>query len=348
MSNLVRIVASLPQLPVVLPHPLEGDNVSHEALVLCGKSASAEQAVANFRANHAPENSKFFRRYYLRPLMRGGMSTGSYGIKYVWNTEDPITDQTVGVIKGQDLAAAKTLIGNQIAGAYMTSIRWDLCEDRDGEEPIEIGRFDMWDLLRDVSPDDVDRLVKAGKGPLLDRWDFDGMFLARECPRCHASITVNMLAYNIDSAKCNACGARPFLSGALASNLRRASIAVTGQGEHMVEPGKLLLSMVRWLGGVNAETRDLEISELAGGMTPQNVFEKLLDAAPALNMGSQTGGIQPLFDKLSKLPEDGPGMAAMALVAVNGLSSVVRRGGPFNDVHQKMAELLRTMMDKTG
>ena len=86
----------------------------------------------------------------------------------------------MGVIKGQDLAAAKTLIGNQIAGAYMTSIRWDLCEDRDGEEPIEIGRFDMWDLLRDVSPDDVDRLVKAGKGPLLDRWDFDGMFLARE------------------------------------------------------------------------------------------------------------------------------------------------------------------------
>jgi len=71
-------------------------------------------------------------------------------------------------------------------------------------------------------------------------------------------------------------------------------------------------------------------------------------AAPALTMGSQTGGIQPLFDKLSKMPEDGPGMAAMALVAVNGLSSVVRRGGPFNDVHQKMADLLRTMMDKTG
>lgn len=288
MNDLVRFSPSLPSVPLVLPS-VEGEHLEPSALILRPGFRSAEDAVARFRQAHAPESLPYYRRYYLAPgVVRDGARR--YAVRYAWNLTRPKTDRTVGIIDGDDIAAARVLIGNNVAGCHMTPIRWELCEDRDAEDPIAMGRYDVWSLLQEVTVADLARLAARDLQPQVDRWwDFDQMFLDRTCPGCGAAVRVNSHAFNIDSAQCVRCGIRPFLSQAIGQSLRHALPSVTGVGTQIADPDRALLHVVGWMGGVRAATSALHQEELPPEHTPLGVLQGLLARSRGLSAGCGGG-----------------------------------------------------------
>lgn len=336
MSKLIRLDESrLPAVPVELSPP-EGEGLNHSALILTPGATSAEQVIASFRNAHSPESQPWFRRYYLK-VHRNRDRTS---VRYAWNLDSPSTDRTVGIFKGDDLAAAQILIGNNMAGCYMSPIAWHLCEDREGEEPIAIGRFDPWSLLQDITPADIVRLRDSrGLVPQLEGWDFDGFYMNRTCPRCSTKVSINMFAFNIDSAQCSKCGVRPFLSRSLGRMLRMALPAVTGKGSQILSADEALLNTVSWLGGVQAGTEHLHQEELPEHITPHEMLQGLLTHSRLLATTS-TGryALAPtVMNHLSKNPDS----SQLVTSAANSLADAIRKGGPFTDTHEAMASLLQ-------
>jgi hypothetical protein len=336
MTDIIRFKPTLPSLVVQL-WPLEGENVQRQALICSNGVKSAEDAVMQFRRLHAPERSTYFRRYYLQPLKRGG-----YSIKYAWNLEQPGTDQVIGRIKTDDLPAIKVIIGNNMAGAHMTPIRWDLCEDREGEEVIEVGRFDPWSLLSDITEQDIERLNSKGIVPDLEKWDFDHMFWSDRCPGCNKSVKINYYAYNIDSAKCATCGTRPFLSRAIGRHVHYALPSVSGIGFRQVD--QATLGLVEWLGGVNASVNELHSSDMPNDADPKQVLMKMLEQSSNLRLlAGETVTNSQESAALAKLRSQ-PG-GSTALLTVNGaaqtLRSAIQSGGPFTEIHATMAQLIQ-------
>lgn len=340
MSGLVRYEARLPPVPVPLP-PIEGANLNPAALMLRPGYRSAEEVVAQFRQAHAPESLRWYRRYYLAPgVVRDGVRR--YAVRYAWNLVRPKTDRTVGIIVGDDVAAARVLIGNGVANAWMTPIRWELCEDRDGEDPIAIGRFDPWSLLQDVTPDDIARLAARDLTPRLDAWDFDQMFMDRRCPGCGLPVRVNLYAFNIDSAQCCRCGIRPFLSHAIGQSLEMALPSVTGVGEQIADPDRALLRLVGWMGDVRAATSALHQEELPPEHTPLSVLQGLLARSRSLSAGCGGGEcrmVPAVVERLRGL-DGGEALAMSALAATDAIANVLAKGGQFTEAHAAMARML--------
>lgn len=334
--QLIKSENRLPKLPVVIGS-LDGENLNLSSLRLHPGIASSEQAIFDFRQTHAPEKLPHFRRYYLQPQIRGGRPTGNHVLRYVWNTKRPKTDVTVGVVHGENLAEARVLIGNQIAGAYMSPIRWDLCEDRDGSEPIDIGRFDVWSLLKDVTEADLENLSRAGVTPDVGRWDFDKIFMDQTCPGCNMKVSVNMYAYNIDSAKCVQCGIRPFLSRALVPHLK---YYLPGATRLTLDADDGLMHYVEWLGGVDASVSDLHPEDLPEGTTPHQVMLAMLDQSKLLQAHTDGSVSEPdiTIAAAKQLSADERKLLGSA---TRILREKIESGGPFSALHGHMAAMLR-------
>lgn len=342
MTLLKGTQSHLPVLPGGVIMNLEGENLDRSALMLRPEYRSAEDAVVQFRQRHSAEALPFTRRYYLEPQMRGGRATGSYLIRYVWNTSRKRTDQTVGIIHGEDLVSAKILIGNQVANHYMTAIRWVLCEDRAGEEVIEAGRFDVWSLLRGVDDSALALAASKNVSPDFDRWDFDRFFFERDCPGCGVKVSVNMYAFNIDSARCVKCGIRPHLSKLMRSKLHMALPSVTGEGERFRGSDQLLLGSVGYLGYLGASVSDLHQEDLPEGWTPHKILVAMLGQSRLL-VEESDGGTSIVPSVLGKLEADGS--ADLASRAASVLTGTIRTGGPFNRTHEAIAHLLETLLE---
>ncbi|NQT50393.1 hypothetical protein HQ571_06895 [Candidatus Kuenenbacteria bacterium] len=336
MNDLIRLSdVHLPAVPIVLP-PHEGQNLEASALILTHGAKSAEQVIVDFRNRYSPESQRWFRRYYLKAHRNRDRTS----LRYAWNLDIPSTDRTVGIFKGDDLAAAQILIGNNMAGAWMSSISWHLCEDRDGDEPVAIGRFDPWSLLQDITPADIVRLRDArGLVPNIEGWDFDNFYMHRKCPSCGQKISINMFAFNIDSAQCNKCGVRPFLSCALGRLLHLALPAVTGQGEQILSADQALLNTVEWLGDVNAGTDHLHQEELPEHITPHLMLEGLLKNSRLLAAAPE--GRFALAPTVMNHLADNQDSASMVIGAANLLAKTIQEGGPFTDTHAATARLLQ-------
>ncbi len=335
MSDLIRFKAGLPSLALQI-WPLEGENIQKQTLVLTSDAASAEDVVLKFRQRYAPERAVFYRRYYIQPLRRGG-----YSIKYAWNLDEHGTDLVVGKVKNDDLAAIKVIIGNNVAGAYMTPIRWDLCEDRDGEDVIEVGRFDPWSLLSDITEEDIERLNAKGVVPDLDRWDFDNMFLKIRCPGCGKNVKINHHAYNIDSAKCATCGKRPFLSKAVGKSMNVALPSVSGAGFQRLD--RETLQLIGWLGCVNASAAELHAGDMPDQADPMHVLSHMLERANDLRLLAgdtvQDPGASKALVKLRCQP-GGTDTLMVVNSAAQTLRKAMQTGGPFTEIHATMALLV--------
>lgn len=334
--------SSLPSIPVAFS--LNGENLDKKSLILNFQHENVEQVICQFRAENSPESLPYFRRYYLKPHKRGSLFDGRYSIRYVWNLKNSATDRTVGVFKGDDLPAAQILIGNHVAGAWMTPIRWEISEDRDGEEPIAIGRFDPWSLLQDVSTSDLERLKKCDLTPNLPKWDFDLMFMRRACPSCGKNLSVNCFAYNIDSAKCCHCGIRPFLSFSLGKSFMQALPSVTGKGTQIIGSDKILLHAVQWMGSVNASVQDLHREELPEGITPHILLKQLLHDSHLVTEGRK-GDIQLHPSVLAKFTDtpDGQNIIATVHSAANTLAQAIESGIAFTPMHSAIASMLQAI-----
>ncbi len=343
MSAITPLQKHLPELPIP-PLPIHGRNLDHGTLMIREPGSTAEKIVAEYIAAHGPENCAHFRRYYVEPVVMGGRGTGRYRLKYVWNTDEPGTDVTVGILGAEDPAEARILIGNQVARACMPSIAWHLCEDREGENVVEIGRFDPWSLLKDLTPDDLERIKRRGRVPLVEHWDFDLMFLARTCQGCGCEVVVNMFAYSIDSARCINCGTRPFLSKAL-NRIFSGFVSVTGKGGLDTDQeinAQLVLHAVGWMGQVHAPVRDLRLDSLPPTITPKQLFRKLLTEAQLLPKPGKRAddGDQSLI----KVEQFDDSLVLTAGTSYDRILMAIDGDEPLSSLHAKAADFLRELI----
>ncbi|PIR93825.1 hypothetical protein COT97_04705 [Candidatus Falkowbacteria bacterium CG10_big_fil_rev_8_21_14_0_10_39_11] len=347
--SLVQVRQALPAIPVALPS-IHGENIDLQALQLSGKPyETAEAIIIRYRNMFSPEKCRWFRRYYIKPH-RGSFAQNRYSVRYVWNMNNAKADRTIGVIVGEDVAAAQILIGNESAGRSMTGIRWELCEDRDGEEPIAIGRFDPWSLLQDISAADLQRL-KDTKDlvPDVTHWDFDSMLLNQNCQSCHRPVTINYLVYNIDSVRCAHCGTRPFMSRSLEQYWRARLQAVNTSDGHTYHPEEILAHSIAWMAGVGSKPSELMCNSLPAGLkSADQVLQNLLKASKVSNLDTpRTTSPGLTLSAVSKLQKLSGGMIIEKSVrsAASALQQQIASGQPFTKVHTAMAEMLRAVSE---
>ena len=200
--------ANLPELATTL-HPVVAKGLKEDRLMLVHDFSSAEQAIADYRMRHSPEKMSYFRFYFLKPHPK---DNDRAILRYVINRSNG-SGQNIAIIPN-DIDAARIAIGNNLSDYYMAGIRWELYEDPDGEELIEMGRLDQWDLLKGITGDKLALLAKQGVRP-VGNWDFQGFLWPRVCSVCGESVVINGYAFNIDSGVCSKCGNRPWLAPSL-------------------------------------------------------------------------------------------------------------------------------------
>ncbi|MEK7995194.1 MAG: hypothetical protein AAB403_15425 [Planctomycetota bacterium] len=332
-ADLVTVGRKLPAISIPWPFPLEGTGLVTRDLVLEAKDyRTAEEAIAAFRMRHTPSQQPYFRRYYLKRQKRTQDGQSVYSLMYVWDTKHSRNDVMVGTVIGEDIQMAIVLIGNHAARCYMTPIRWVLCEDRLGADPIEMGRFDPWDLLTKVDSHDLERLARKSVVPRIKDWDFDHLWWERKCPRCSAQTTVLGIAFNIDSVVCAQCGARPWLSGALHRLLALAPVSATDE-KSVMPAGEVFTKAVAWMGHVNASATELE----------PPVRDHMLALAARSDLLVLRDSSSPLLapavrHALSQIA--GPASADLAEAAASELVATLIRGDRFNPVQSALANLL--------
>ncbi len=338
MKDLSIYRPQLPSIAVPLP-PLEGDNLDHSSLLIAPGAESAEQVIAQYRRDHSPERQEWFRRYYLQRRRDSTKIT----IRYVWKLEGTTRDdEIVGVIRGEDLAAAKVLIGNQMANRSLSPISWHLCEDRDGEEPIDVGRFDPWSLLSDITPDDLQRLSAHDLIPDVAGYlDCDGMYARRGCPGCKTPVSVNVYAFNLDSAKCAKCGIRPFLSEDIIRSMRRALPSVTGKVDGMTADSTLLHA-VEWMAGVGASTDEIHQEDLPSHLTPVSALIALLESSNVQHLMDPSLA-EGLIESIGSAAE---GSEQMIKTTATTLDAAIRSGEPFTPLHQAAARMMTVALSE--
>lgn len=350
MGQLQRFDVQLPKVAIPMP-PLEGEGLDHTALVRRDEHDSAAAAIVQFRARFAPEAATQYRRYYLEPEIRKGRATGRFVVKYVWNTSPRAkrSDKFVGVVgqKGDmpDFARAQLLIGAHGAGRCLP-YAWHLCEDRDGENPLDMGRMDIFDLLRGVSEEDVVQF-QAERGVAITPydWDFYQWFWRTRCPGCKTRVSILMMAFDVDSAQCASCGIRPFLSRAIVPQLTRTLGSCTVGGDK--EATDRLLHSIRWMGSVKAGVKNIHPRGLPEGMATQAAFDTLWSRSTlALTDRGASDGVSTALQSLrGKIPD---GVFATAQAAVGVLAEAVKRGGPFTGVEKSMADMLASIFKDAG
>lgn len=319
MSDLELYRARLPALPIPLPSLIGGNVVEARLIRNNGSRDPVEAVMARFRAEQAAERLPFRRVYYLAPVRVAGRPTGRYKIMYAWDLEKPRTDMFVGTIEGDDVAAAQILIGNQMSRARMGWCRWELYEDRGCDNPIEMGRFDAWDLLKGVGEADIRRLADKGLVPDIHGWwRMDGNIWDTTCPRCGKDVWFNAYVFNVDSAICATCGIRPVYSRHIGRYLKD-----TLDRTMATNADETLMRTIAYMGYLGAHTNEIETKDLPDGHTAHSAIQLLASRSRSL------GVERAMRDEL---------------VVAEGAARVLREklatGGPFTEVEQRMADLL--------
>jgi hypothetical protein len=327
--------SALPALPIKIGS-LDGLNLDLSALKPRQPGQNGERAIVMFRSRYAPERLPFRRHYWLKPC------DGGYTVMYAWNLDKPRTDIPVGKVEGDDLAAIRIVIGNQAADHRMSPIRWELYEDREGEELVAMGRFDAWSLLQGVAESDIHRLAAKGQVPNLERWDYDDIFMDKPCPGCGAAMSVNVLAYNIDSARCAKCGKRPFLSPLISSRLERAlpSFTLAGSADAAT---KDVLDIVDYLGFLDADIDDI-VGELPEGLTPHAALKQLHVRSTQTDNADARHSLARIETRLAHQDQATKMTAMGAAILVN---QAVSRGR-FTEADAAAANLLRAILLRNG
>lgn len=231
------LVPRLPNLPIQLYSIVGGGLIEKELMLRYYNATTPQEAMAIWRSNHSAERCPHRSLFYMEP--QGDKAL----VHFLLNFEGK--KRTIGRTDNDPLAA-QILIGNWRAGRAMTSINWELYEDPNCENLIEMGRFDQWDLLKNIDEEKLKQLMERGVAPRGD-WDFDQMLWPIQCSVCGTSVSVNGHFYNIDSAVCAKCGNRPWLAPSL-----HHLLDVSERMDHE-QRERLSLHAFRWMGGVGAK-----------------------------------------------------------------------------------------------
>lgn len=236
------------RLPIIpfQPTPLIGQGINEDKLLLVPRFNSIEGAINHFRINHAPEKLTHKRFYVIKE------KGDKIQVDYIWNLK-PLQKIVVGSTIN-DLNAVKILIGNH-ANHSLSYIRWEIYADEDCEDLLDIGRFDQFDLLKDLSESEFYVLKDKGIIP-NGNWDFDGMLFHKTCPICSTKISINGYAFNIDSATCNNCGNRPFLSPHIMNILENIEQEAL-PGRYGIINSNYISRLVNWMSSVQGNMKEI-------------------------------------------------------------------------------------------
>lgn len=115
------------------------------------------------------------------------------------NRKRKMEDHLVGMVSS-NLDQIKIAIGNYVAGAFTTTVRWEIYSDFALSQLVECGRFDFHDLLPNVDFAQIPKL-----GTLRGDWDFDSIFLTHCCEKCKKIFNRESIIY-IPHHVCESCG----------------------------------------------------------------------------------------------------------------------------------------------
>ncbi len=150
----ISVVQKLPVIPLMM-HPLVGVGIVERRLMFNVDYLDAETAMAAMRDTYAPERAPFHRAYFTERTR----DKNKVRVRYLWGRE-PRRTRVIGITDASP-EAVRILIGNNLAGYYMGhGIRWELYEDRDCENLMELGRLDQWDLLHGIAPAQLNALAE--------------------------------------------------------------------------------------------------------------------------------------------------------------------------------------------
>ena len=235
----------LPVIPLQM-HPFIGSGLIESRLhVAIRQYSSAEEAMVAWRNQHSSERSPFRCMFYMEP-----QKDNKRKANVLFRTSFKSTGHKVVGTTDNDPIAARLLIANNRAGRYMTSIRWELYGDRKCEDLLDMGRFDQWDLLKGISPDQLTKLAERNIVPHGD-WDFDKLLWRCACAICNAKVMVNYHIFNIDSVICAECGNRPFLAPSLYHMIENMPTVLPGSEQAMT------LHTLHWLSSVGAAFKEV-------------------------------------------------------------------------------------------
>ncbi len=338
--SLIKVGVTLPTIPLGWVHPLEGRNVVLSDLIKHNKYDTAESVIARFRTINSPAQQPHFRRYYLKARKQTRGVHRIYSLWYVPNTKNQRDDQFVGKVVGDDIEMAIVMIGNHVSRCKMSSISWMLCEDRDGIDVIENGRYDPWSLLVNIDEHDLSRIASKGIVPNITDWDFDNMWWIKNCQRCNESFSVLAMAFNIDSAVCSTCGNRPFLSGAIHQYMKTSiSVSTTNNGNQLINPKDVFAAAIEWMGGVNASPTEVEptvhkelltLANQSGIFLPEGTNGELMHAVK--------NALITVCESDARIGEH----------AAKELMETIRSGKRLNNVHAATARLLQAAAKQSG
>lgn len=241
----ISIRSSLPAIPRQL-HPVISAGVVEEKLLPACRHHTPAQLMQEFLDRHRSENARFRACYWMEPLKR---DANRAAVRFIPRF-DRCKHQPLGVTINDPLAA-RFLIANARPGAWMPGIRWELYADPHMEELLGMGCFHQWDLLGDVTGQDLKRLADAGVAP-AGNWDFLQIIWHNHCSVCGSPVGVNIYACDIDSAVCSRCGNRPYLAPFLHRSLKAA--VEMDWPEHL---RKLSDHVVQWLARLEAPFKDV-------------------------------------------------------------------------------------------
>lgn len=252
-TSSLTVVGHLPVIPLEM-HPLVGSGLIENRLIMSsGQHSSVEEAMVDWRNRHAAERSPFRCVYYMEP-QAGSKRKANVLFQTSFNSR---RGKVIGTTDNDPLAA-RLLVANSRAGCYMTSIRWELYGDRKCEDLLDMGRFDQWDLLKDISADQLAKLADKNIAP-HGSWDFDRLLWEQTCSICGTKVMVNYHIFSIDSVVCACCGNRPFLAPSLHHMIEHTS-GLQGKEQAMT------LHALRWLSGVGAAFKEVrrDLSDVDG------------------------------------------------------------------------------------
>lgn len=117
-------------------------------------------------------------------------------------------DRLIGIFPGgTQLEVLRIAIATTNKGRLLTGVRWELYTDFDLTHLLDMGRFDLFDLLG--STENLRELVVSGEAAIdanVRAWDFDGIFLTHVCPKCRKVWGVDTLVYIPSCFICEHCG----------------------------------------------------------------------------------------------------------------------------------------------
>ncbi len=161
-----------------------------------------------FRLVFSAERCGRKKVYYLEPTAVGTTRLRQV-VKREQDRRGKKDDKLLAIFPGKpDMDMVRLAIASANREEILTGVRWEVYLGADCQQLLEMGRFDVVDLLG--RSDLVKAKLLADKGTVsVDlnpySWDFDGLLTGHQCPKCKRTATIDFIIFFPEAINCE-CG----------------------------------------------------------------------------------------------------------------------------------------------